>query len=260
VVTATGCAAIAGLDAYSRCAGECSDASVTHVSNESGDPRTDATREVDATVDAAHDASDALADRQGDADARGPDAGRDGAEPDAADTGGEDVDCGPTDTIQSCGACGRACETTRSTDAGCAGGACTYGGCSSGWSDCDQAQPNTNGCECHTPACCSGGACQTAHSNGTGQTFYDCVPQGTYTLTQAMAACAAFSGGSGQCSQQSTTALCSMSMQSKGVCSSSGSQCWCWQYQGFAPGTVEALMGPIGCPGVCPVGGQTTWN
>ena len=32
---------------------------------------------------------------------------------------------------------------------------------------------------------CCATSCQTTHSNGAGQSFYDCVPLGTYNLTQA---------------------------------------------------------------------------
>jgi hypothetical protein len=51
--------------------------------------------------------------------------------------------------------------------------------------------PDTDGCECAAPGCCSG-ACQVVHSNGAGQSFYDCVAASTFNQTQATEACVAF--------------------------------------------------------------------
>jgi len=66
----------------------------------------------------------------------------------AADSAPEaEAGCGPLDTVESCGACGRACNSTHSLDAGCNGAACTYSGCATGYGDCDASPPNTNGCE-----------------------------------------------------------------------------------------------------------------
>jgi hypothetical protein len=177
------------------------------------------------------------------------------ASPDASDAaidGGPD--CGAIDTITSCGACGRACDVTHAVDAGCSGGACTYQACAAGWSDCDQSPPNRNGCECQTPSCCSGGTCQTGHTNGVGQTFYDCQPTGTYTQSQATAACVAFTGSSTQC-QSAPLGLCG---SSRAICSNGAATCWCWTYSGTGVGTVQKQTGF--CPSGCPSASGTMWN
>ncbi len=95
--------------------------------------------------------------------------------------------CETNVSVTNCGACGATCSTVTGTPS-CDGSKCAYA-CNSGRADCNAATaPNTDGCECETdaaaPGCCSGG-CQTKHSNGAGQYFYDCAALGTYNLTQA---------------------------------------------------------------------------
>jgi hypothetical protein len=110
----------------------------------------------------------------------------------------------PITTPLNCGACGVACNTTNSVDAGCGPTGCTYT-CAPNFSNCNttSAPSNTGGCACNTPACCAtsgatpgaGGpayTCETTHSNGVGESFYDCEPAGTYTLAQATTACQKF--------------------------------------------------------------------
>jgi hypothetical protein len=107
-------------------------------------------------------------------------------------------------TVANCGACGVSCNTANSVDAGCGATGCTYA-CAPNFANCNTTslQGNAGGCACATPACCSGAgatpgaggpgyACETPHSNGTGQTYYDCEPVGTYTEPQALAACVAY--------------------------------------------------------------------
>jgi len=107
-------------------------------------------------------------------------------------------------TVTNCGVCGLSCNTTNSVDAGCGPTGCTYA-CAPSFANCNttSAPGNPGGCACATPACCSGSgatpgaggpgyACETAHSDGTGQTYYDCQPAGTYTEPQALAACVAY--------------------------------------------------------------------
>ena len=78
----------------------------------------------------------------------------------------------------------------------CVSGLCAVSACNSGFSDCDAAA--ADGCECGTPACC-GSACQTTHSNGLGNGYFDCFPLGapgnasTYNATMASEASAAWS-------------------------------------------------------------------
>jgi hypothetical protein len=172
-----------------------------------------------------------------------------------ARTGDAGSPCGPTDTIQNCGACGRSCDSSHSVPTGCDAGTCIYSGCSPGWSDCDRSPPNSNGCECHSGGCCSGGTCQTAHSNGNGQTFYDCAAPATYNATQATEACTAFTGNASQC----TIAPAGACGATQGVCSSGATKCLCWQYAGPAVGTMEQVTGPV-CPDMCPSGQGTSWN
>ena len=80
--------------------------------------------------------------------------------------------------------------------------------CNAGLQDCNGSKaPDTDGCECAGTGCCSG-KCQTAHSNGNGQTFYDCAAGKTHNETQAGEACAALTGGSGACSAKSAGCNC----------------------------------------------------
>ena len=95
--------------------------------------------------------------------------------------------------------CALPCDTSHSVGGRCVDGVCVYNGCAPGFSDCDNSAPNVDGCECATPECC-GNACATAHSNGVGQTFYDCAPLGTYNLIEALEACAAYTGDVNVCS------------------------------------------------------------
>jgi hypothetical protein len=122
--------------------------------------------DVDAVIgaEAANDAPGNTS-GEGSADANA-DAARD-APNDAADAA--EAGCGPLDTPANCGACGRSCDTTHSTSPSCTAGACSYGGCVTGWADCVTAAPDTNGCETatNTPAHCAGcTACDTATSMG----------------------------------------------------------------------------------------------
>jgi hypothetical protein len=107
-------------------------------------------------------------------------------------------------TTANCGACGVSCNAANSVDAGCGPTGCTYA-CAPGFANCNTTSPssNTGGCACSTPACCAasgatpggggpGYACETTHSTGVGQSFYDCFPLETYSEAEAMAACARY--------------------------------------------------------------------
>jgi hypothetical protein len=107
-------------------------------------------------------------------------------------------------TVANCGTCGLSCNTANSVDAGCGASGCTYA-CAPNFANCNttSAAGNAGGCACNTPACCAtsgatpgaggpGYGCETAHSNGVAQTFYDCEPAGTYTEAQALEACVAY--------------------------------------------------------------------
>jgi hypothetical protein len=159
----------------------------------------------------------------------------------------------------SCGQCGRAC-STKTGPASCNGTTCSYQ-CNAGLIDCNAGTaPDTDGCECATPGCCSGGVCQTTHSNGVGQSFFDCNKLGTYNQTQAQAACEAFAGA-GQCKKG--TACCGglsalgacLGTTDSSECGTSGGNCRCWQYSGTSEGTVQTT-----CSASCGASGDPGWN
>ncbi|HLK38771.1 MAG TPA: hypothetical protein VKU41_18545 [Polyangiaceae bacterium] len=328
------CAPIAGLDKYSsgECTGACLDA--TTGAKPSDTPRTEGMPGMATTpgqgVDAEAGATpqeDAPTSPNGDADqGSAPEGGGTeggGAEGAAADAQGTDggmtreaaaeeagVDCGPTDTLAQCTACGAACDTTHSLDAGCTASGCAYSGCSPGWFDCDPAAPNADGCEtpsspsncgacgracdkktgtpsctgatcryacntghsdcnaatapdldgceCATPQCCGTG-CQTTHSNGVGQNFYDCLALGTYNALQQLAACVAFTGDAAKCMSVNMPSCPAFLFNPTMAVCSTGSQCDCWflPAPGATQGTVQAATGSV-CG--CPVNNSPTWN
>jgi hypothetical protein len=198
--------------------------------------------------DAASPSADGNADDASSSDAMtGQDA--DGASDDGmaaeggpGDAGAPEAGCGATDTIASCGACGQACDTQSGAPT-CDGRTCSYA-CNTGYADCNGAMaPDTDGCECATPECC-GASCQTAHSNGVGQTYYDCDPPGALGSTGAMAACIAFAGGDPtKCSDHW---YCNNDDQQ--VCFITGSrdcQTYCWTYAGALAGAVSDCTCPV---------------
>jgi hypothetical protein len=146
--------------------------------------------------------------------------------------------CGALDTVSNCGACGALCSIgSDNTARACNGTACSYT-CAAGYIDCNASVGrDTDGCECAGNGCCSG-ACQTVHSDGVAESFYDCAALDTYTQTEAMAACAAYTTAHG-----GTSANCRLSYangesssQKSIVCSDNnvpnGSpiQCYCWSF------------------------------
>jgi hypothetical protein len=160
-----------------------------------------------------------------------------------AESGGNtDSGCGPLTSVDHCGACDVQCSATTGAPS-CTGATCTYV-CAAGRSDCSTTAPDTDGCECATPGCC-GSACQTTHSDGVGDSYFDCNPSGTYTEMTAISACTAYA-----LSVHSTAANCVGPLTCKGssvptICftNSSGSCAnYCWQYTGVyadgGPGTV----------------------
>jgi hypothetical protein len=83
---------------------------------------------------------------------------------------------------QNCGTCGNRCAT---------GATCTSGIC------CPASTPlvcpaNPGAC-CAGTTCCPGGVCETVHSNGLGQSYYDCGSLNQHTLLQAQLAALAWS-------------------------------------------------------------------
>ena len=229
----TGCATISGIDQFKEepCPGGC-DGSLP-----------DGTNPPDGSLDAPKDSPS------------GNDGGptTDASKDTGTDTGSAgDSGCGATNTVQNCGACGVSCATNNIQSAACSGSTCLYT-CNSGYSDCNGTQsPNTDGCECNTPGCCSG-SCQTTHSNGEGQSFYDCVTTGTYNQTQATEACAAYTGNQALCTAYSCTGPGSNSV----VCGTTGSVCICWNFSGSNVGHAHS-SGSSAC--ACPASNDVTWN
>jgi hypothetical protein len=265
-VAGAGCAAVAGLDQYSKCSGDCDagvaeDVTVDHgqatgpeAAAESGPTRDAATS--DAWPEAAPDSSVPVE--------SGPDATPDAvpdATPDAhlesgtdASEAGSDAGCGATNTTSNCGACGQACMPVGAASATCNGLSCAYA-CSTGHSDCNSATaPDTDGCECATPGCCSG-ACQTTHTDGVGQSYYDCNSTGTFTEVTATEACTAFAASVGgtaadcsggwTCSGSSTQYVC-YGTKNATVCAD-----YCWMYTGKQPdgGPGAGVVIDCNCPG-----------
>jgi hypothetical protein len=160
----------------------------------------------------------------------------------------------------SCGSCGARCDTTTGTPS-CDGTTCGYR-CKAGRADCNASSaPDTDGCECATPQCCAG-KCETIHSNGIGENFYDCNSVGTHNATQGQEACAAAGAmgcvGSSKCCLLSALGAC-IGTTSSSICGTVGNKCYCWQYVGTAPGTVQT-MSSANCSAVCGAASDPPWN
>jgi hypothetical protein len=199
---------------------------------EAGTPEEDAQTESGAgpATDAATELTDA-----------GLDALADGG-PGEAD-GATEAGCGPLTALDHCGACQNVCNTANRVDAGCGSGVCTYA-CAPGWSNCNTAGANTGGCACNTPTCC-GLSCETTHSDGLGDTFYDCVALGTVDASaEAFKACAAYTGSQAKCKGGETCT--GLPLVGPYVCNGVGGTCnRCWAYGGTDVGRVENCN----CPG-----------
>jgi hypothetical protein len=154
------------------------------------------------------------------------------------------------DDVRHCGSCSNPCLFV-SGIAACSAGTCVLAGCDPGFINCDG--NDANGCECAGIGCCGGGACQQSHANGLGQKWFDCVATGTYNATQALAACAAFTGDASQCH------ALTCSTGDLAVCSDgSSAACDCWIYSGGSIGRVKTSgAGSCGCN---THGNAPTWN
>jgi hypothetical protein len=166
-------------------------------------------------------------------------------------------------SVVSCAGCTNSCDTMTGTPS-CDGTTCAYK-CKAGRADCNNlTPPDIDGCECPTPGCCAT-KCETTHSNGIGNLFYDCVNAGSHALLQAQAACAA--AGAQGCNTSSKCCLLNLLGACVGnsaysVCGTVNGQCYCWQYDhgaGDAPGTVQQVN-PSACSAICSSSGNPTWN
>jgi hypothetical protein len=121
--------------------------------------------------------------------------------------------------------------------------------CNPGHVDCNAVNgPDTDGCECTTPACC-GTSCQTTHDNGVGQSFYDCFPLGSHSSQSAMEACQAYAQAmGGDPNACSTGYYCTMNDEEACyVVNGNGTDCW--GYRGFTDGKVTDFSCPSGIVG-----------
>jgi hypothetical protein len=151
---------------------------------------------------------------------------------------------------QNCGTCGNKCSAPNATST-CNIGTCAIAQCSAGFVNCNGVY--ADGCECAGTACCGAGgtSCQTVHSNGLGQHYYDCQALDTFNQTQAMEACIASGGTANTCVQLQCI---SGQTTSDVICNNSGAgNCDCWQYDG-------AFAGHVNTSCQCPSGADPLWN
>ncbi len=90
------------------------------------------------------------------------------------------------------------------------------------------------------------------HSNGLGQSYYDCTPLGTYNQAQATEACTAFTGNASLCTLDPIP--CGGSNEHQ-ICSNGASTCGCWRYSGLNTGQVNSNATCLCVPGTAP-----SWN
>jgi hypothetical protein len=162
--------------------------------------------------------------------------------------------------ITNCGACGVMCDTKNSLGASCSGASCAYTGCKPGHVDCNKSAPDTSGCACATagstaegtPGCCGTG-CQTQHTNGIGQSFFDCAASATHDATEALAACVAKTGDPNLCTNFSCSSTTSVYCDS--TCVKNCSPCNCWEY-----GTGSANAGHVNTACNCASPSDPAWN
>jgi hypothetical protein len=136
-----------------------------------------------------------------------------------------------------CGACATACTAAQT----CTQGTC----CAAGTVPCGGASKTC----CAGNACC-GSACQPAHSNGLGQTYYDCAPLGTLSRITAQGAASAWAPSGvdydltncgGGCYARQTSNACAV---------------WC--YDGLWVGKANLNTISVSC--LCPTGLSPGWN
>jgi hypothetical protein len=152
----------------------------------------------------------------------------------------------PDSDEANCGGCG---DTTPAAVCG-AGQVCQLGLC------CGPTQQTCGvgaGRCCDGTGCCPGGACQTLHSTGLGQTFYSCDPLGTFTRDAALAAAQAWSPTGGTIVEQGLLCLGCLCLQTT-------TQAATFCYGEPLPGQASLNTVSTGC--LCPPqGNQTgTWN
>jgi hypothetical protein len=95
---------------------------------------------------------------------------------------------------------------------------------------------------------CCGSACQTAHANGLGQTYFDCGALDQHTAEQARLAALAWNPSGTPVVSGLSCGLC--------LCQVRGGQAAVWCYAGSnAKGQVRVTNTPNCLAAVCPLGG-----
>jgi hypothetical protein len=141
-----------------------------------------------------------------------------------------------------CGACRNACPAGDT----CTGGACCGVLCGTSPALC-----------CAGNACCSG-QCQTAHPNGLGQTYYDCLPLDSLTVDEARLAAAAWApdGQPVESGLQCGNCLC----RTNGTAiTATKAAIWCYSGSN-APGHVKVTDAPNCFTAACPSPGDAAWR
>jgi hypothetical protein len=106
------------------------------------------------------------------------------------------------------------------------------------------------GVQCATPGCC-GSACETGHSDGVGQSYFDCNPPSTYTEMAAFSACTAYALTVGSNATSCVGPLYCKGSSAPTICftNSSGScATYCWQYSGVYAGAGPGTVWDCACP------------
>ncbi|HEY6106690.1 MAG TPA: hypothetical protein VIV59_11945, partial [Anaeromyxobacteraceae bacterium] len=155
---------------------------------------------------------------------------------------------------------GPTCVNTLTDPANCGicGHACSASQVCSGTCQCPAPMPLPCGTTCCAGnACCLGNTCQPLHSNGLGQTYYDCAALGTpgtgttYTAAMAVKAGEAWApGSSANPAHPCGSGFCN-AVQANG-------QCAVWCYQGMLAGYAHLDDVDVVC--VCPLQGERPWN
>jgi hypothetical protein len=143
-----------------------------------------------------------------------------------------------------CGTCGTACAT---------GATCTNGSCACPAGPLDGCQ---GACCAGGTSCCGSGACETEHSNGLGQHFYDCNPlyEPPSTTTQQAAQAAALAWA--PAGAFDPTVFCDPSC----VAIKTGAACAIWCYgQSPSAGRAKATAS-IACASACPWSDYAVWK
>jgi hypothetical protein len=126
--------------------------------------------------------------------------------------------------------------------------------CKAGRSDCNASVgTDTDGCECATPSCC-GTSCAIEHQDGVGDNFFNCSPNPTTSLTEAVDACVAYEVANGISQAEASMDCidgqsCPQSPNNLSVCfSTNGGQSdlgsYCWEYSGTNAGKVVSNSCP----------------